>query len=420
MKTPSIEAPTHLDFETYLSSYTGYTRIDRALYLAEHCRQFQIRARQWALQEIKTTTTNIKLYESTLNDLNKLLLNQGQQPLDPDQAWISQAQLENKATEDKLEADIKTFKNNLSKDNIRLTYFRMGDQSCKAGEFSNALKHYMRARDYCTDPANVLDMCFKVIKANIFQHNFSHVTTHIARIESTPNIQLSDLVRSKVECCRALVALAMREQYHAAATALLNVSFELNHQFSDVLSANDIAIYGGLCALASFDRHELRTKLMTNSAFKSYLELEPQIRDMIEAFYTSKYAQCLSLLKNYRDDLCLDLYLGSHADRLIELIEEKAMIQYCRPYATVDMHRMASAFQLDVDKLQKDVIALIRKNKIGVRIDSHQKILLAKQTDQRRQALDRSLATGAEFEKSTKALMLRYQILKNRIALNDK
>lgn len=93
-----------------------------------------------------------------------------------------------------------------------------------------------------------------------------------------------------------------------------------------------MAVYGGLCALATFDRQELQRNVISSrwveggvlgtaalllrpqppsggwagragseesgicSSFKLFLELEPQVRDIIFKFYESKYASCLKML----------------------------------------------------------------------------------------------------------------------------
>lgn len=53
----------------------------------------------------------------------------------------------------------------------------------------------------------------------------------------------------------------------------------------------DIAVYGGLCALATLTRAELRTKVVENPAFKQILDLSPSIRDIILDFFASRYAR---------------------------------------------------------------------------------------------------------------------------------
>lgn len=44
------------------------------------------------------------------------------------------------------------------------------------------------------------------------------------------------------------------------------------------LPLQDLALYGGLCALASFDRTELKSKVIDNVGFRELLELMPEVR----------------------------------------------------------------------------------------------------------------------------------------------
>ena len=60
-------------------------------------------------------------------------------------------------------------------------------------------------------------------------------------------------------------------------TAGLQASNEMGSNYNDVLSAQDVAVYGGLCALASFDRQELRTHVINNVSFREYMETQPDV-----------------------------------------------------------------------------------------------------------------------------------------------
>lgn len=55
------------------------------------------------------------------------------------------------------------------------------------------------------------------------------------------------------------------------------VSSELSGSYNDVIAAQDVALYGGLCALASFDRPELRRNIVDNISFRELLELNPEV-----------------------------------------------------------------------------------------------------------------------------------------------
>lgn len=57
----------------------------------------------------------------------------------------------------------------------------------------------------------------------------------------------------------------------------MQVSPELGNNYSDVVAAQDVALYGGLCALASFDRSEIKRNVVESIGFREMLELNPEV-----------------------------------------------------------------------------------------------------------------------------------------------
>ena len=85
----------------------------------------------------------------------------------------------------------------------------------------------------------------------------------------------------------------MTRKYSAAAKQFLAAS--LDHcDCPDLISPNNVAIYGGLTALATFDRAELHKQVISSAQFKLFLELEPQLREVIQCFYDSRLVAELS------------------------------------------------------------------------------------------------------------------------------
>ena len=104
-------------------------------------------------------------------------------------------------------------------------------------------------------------------------------------------------LKSKIASAFGLVALH-EKNYHAAASKFMECSVEIGASYNEVLHAEDIALYGGICALASFKREELKEKVINNSSFKAFLELLPWLRELITDFYSSNYASCLQTLEH--------------------------------------------------------------------------------------------------------------------------
>ena len=101
------------------------------------------------------------------------------------------------------------------------------------------------------------------------------------------NIHYNDCYIIRLKCAGGLADL-MTRKYSAAAKQFLAAS--LDHcDCPDLISPNNVAIYGGLTALATFDRAELFKQVISSTQFKLFLELEPQLRDVIQCFYDSRY-----------------------------------------------------------------------------------------------------------------------------------
>lgn len=174
-----------------------------------------------------------------------------------------------------------------------------------------------------------------------------------------------------------------------------------------------MATYGALCALASFDRAELKAKVIDNTNFRSFLELVPEVREIVHDFYNSRYASCLKTLERLKPDLLLDLHLHDHVATLYTDIRSKALVQYFSPFVTVDMKRMADAFNTPVMDLERELATLIMAGQIPARIDSHNKVLHARHADQRTATFQKALGMGDDYVRDSMALLLRINLMRH-------
>lgn len=359
-----------LDLECYAGNYTGITKIQRLMFVADHCMSLRVDALKMAINYVKDNTFNVALYSQIYTRLSEALKQQGLNPenvIGPlDHAWVENRSKKGATTLEKLDTDLKNYKSNSIKESVRRGHDDLGDHYLKLGDINNALKCYSRSRDYCTHGQHVVNMCLNVIKVSIYAENWTHVVTYVSKAEATPEYSSSSQISTKLHCAAGLANLASKK-YKLAAKHFLAANFD--HFSSDsweILSPNNVATYGGLCALASFNRNELRSQVISNSWFKLYLELEPQLRDAITKFYDSKYATCLSILAEMKDNLLLDLYLAPHVRILYNMIRNLALVQYFSPYLSADMNKMAAAFNTNVNALENELMQLILDGQIQV------------------------------------------------------
>lgn len=431
-----VENPT-LDLESYANSYTGLSKLYRLIYIADHCPTLRFESLKLAINHVRTTY-NITMYQQLYK---KLADYQSASPQIPDVAattsnttattqeippfesgWLETRNKKAALKLEKLDNDLKNYKSNSIKESIRRGHDDLGDHYLQCGDLSNALKCYSRARDYCTSGKHVVNMCLNVIKVSVYLENWSHVLSYVSKAESTPEFaeghgkDANQTTLTKLKCAAGLAELATKK-YKSAAKLFLQASFD-HCDFAEMISTSNVAMYGGLCALATFDRQELQKNVISSSSFKLFLELEPQLRDIIFKFYESKYAQCLKLLDEIRDNLFLDMYIAPHVNALYTQIRNRALIQYFSPYYSADMNKMAFSFNRSVIALENEIMQLILDGQIQARIDSHNKILYAKEADQRNATFEKALNASNEYKRRCRMLILRYA-MKNQISVKS-
>ena len=72
----------------------------------------------------------------------------------------------------------------------------------------------------------------------------------------------------------------------------------------------------------------------------------------------------------------------------------------------------ASAFNVEIEALEKELAALIVSRQIPARIDSQNKVLHARSTDQRTATFASGIKMGEEYIRDTKALLLRINLMR--------
>ena len=127
--------------------------------------------------------------------------------------------------------------------------------------------------------------------------------------------------------------------------------------------------------MAFFDREELKTQLLDNSEFKSYLELEPHIREAAQAFFSARYSVTLGILERHRPDFDVDIFLSPHVDLLYKEIRQKALVQTFYPYSTLELSTLSSQFSTPVADLAAEIVQLIQDGKIKARLDNERNVL---------------------------------------------
>ena len=300
-------------------------------------------------------------------------------------------------------------------------YDDLGRHFHQIGNLGEAAKAYSKEREYCQLPSHITIMIFRLINVYVDQESWLSVESNVQKLRSsTQKPGEPDKADAKLSAVMGLAQLATRN-YDTAAISFLNCDPRMlqaklddpndEEAYNEVLTPNDIATYGTLCALASMDRGELQSKVLDSSSFRSYLELEPQLRQAISSFVAGKYSACLGILESYRIDYLLDVYLSRHFIDLFRRIRNKAIIQYFVPFSCVTFEALASAFNTDEDIIVQSLNALIRSDVLSAHLDIENRHLVATKIDSRNAVHGTALATAKDYERTLQLRILRMEVL---------
>ncbi|KAM6501367.1 26S proteasome subunit RPN7 domain containing protein [Amanita muscaria] len=433
------------DLEGYISNYTGRTAVDRLIHIVHVSPVLAVEAFQLAVQLIQQSR-DLSLYTGLIVAYDQMNGNSGNQLPNSsniaklDQKWIDDVSAKNQAEKTKLEVELKTYANNMIKESIRMAHRYLGNFYRLTGDYSSAVKHLTKSREFCTTSQHILDMCLAVIEIMIEHHNYANLTTYIfkgeAALESTTasngntgngqavgtsnatQIAASaakkrekEQIQTKLDLAAAFSHLG-QGNYEKVASYIFRLGppKDLGDWAGTLISTADIAIYGALCALAGMSRGALKTQLEGSKHFGSYLEQEPYVRELLNAYMGSNFRTVLELLTRYSARHYLDVHLSPHVQQLTNMIRNWAVVLYFQPFKSIRLDRMADAFGWTVEEVEQSVVNLIQTNQIQGRVDSQNKILQAKQTDYRADLFARAIKAGKDVQTANRKLLLRMRL----------
>lgn len=449
-----LSAPT-FELEAWSSNYTPPLHPLRLAHVAGNCPPLA----QQALQIAITSTKNgkdVALYTRLVGLAKKLGFNE---LAELDTEWVDRTEDANKRESSRLEQELKGYKNNLIRESIRMgqedlaTHMLLTGgpaplpaseneppQSAQTVGLNAAYSAFGKMRDYCTTPTHVASMTLRLlltafVQAVSAQQTGSAATGHFNAVLANSNrlrsVGVKDEELAKLQPISASangIAFLGTGNYRDAAESFLSVSFDLTangpiHNFDftrAVASANDIAIYGGLTALATLTREDLSRRVL-GGPFRAFLELEPHMRKAISLFTTAKYRACLDTLQRYYADWNLDVFLGgpaghthgrTHVDALLAHIRQKSITSHVASYSQITLSSLAATFPPPPTSLaatpeaalEEEITTLIQTAALPFRLDLVSGTLVAPASDARAKTHADASAAADEVERT---LLLR-------------
>ena len=288
----------------------------------------------------------------------------------------------------------------------------LGQHYHRIGELAKASKTYSAMRDSCTTNAHIVMLNMHLINICIDQRAWFQAQNHINRLRGQlggPNYPDAEKYNAKLTAANALCAMA-QGNYAEAALEFIKTNPRMSQvkpedpsddeSYNEVLTPNDIAVYGGLCAMASMEREELQRNVLDNSDFRNFLELEPHIRRAISALINAKYADCLNILDRYKVDYLLDIYLQPHLQHLYYDIRCRSICQYFVPFSEVTIKEAARVFTTDESTMTMEVTQMIKSGVLEARLDLVNSVILMRKTNAGAKVHADALAKAKEYERT--------------------
>jgi COP9 signalosome complex subunit 1 len=356
-----------------------------------------------------------------------------------DTEWIARTEEANRRELLRLEGELRGYKNNLIRESIRMGQEDLAGHHIATGGpradpqdpiaaagYAVAFTSFSKMRDYCHTPSQISSMTLRLAYTGLLQAalaqlldtatagHFNTVHTQAVRLRSSGCKEEEQAQLTAISHVVGIAALGAGE-YASAAASFMKTPFEY-HRLGAVhgmdferlvASANDVAIYGGLCALATMSRDELQ-EIVLGGQFRQFLEQEPHMRKAIGLYVTAKYEQYIALLEHYRADWSLDLFLSAHVDNLFARIRQRSITAYFSSFSQVSIAALAASFppaRRDAGvtpevAMQDELLSMIQHGQLDARLDVVDGMLFAPYRDHRAQTHEKARQTAAMVERT--------------------
>lgn len=190
----AMEPQPSSDLDTYASRYYGRGKILRLQHIASSSPKLRKEALLLALNETKAETRDVELYRRLVEKLRET----GETNIPLEEEWETTVLREDAKEVERLETELQRYRHNMIKDSIRMAYGDLGDFLYSKGNLEEALRNYLKMRDYCVSAQQITDMCLKVIQCAIMLGSFSLVESYVQKAEQIPEVSNDEVGSTSV------------------------------------------------------------------------------------------------------------------------------------------------------------------------------------------------------------------------------
>ncbi|GAB1320473.1 hypothetical protein MFIFM68171_10683 [Madurella fahalii] len=384
------------DLDLYIQNYKGRTRFDRLFLIGRSSVPLCVDALKAAVAEAKRGR-DTQRYREAVECLSIAAPSEPEATFD--QAWLENQESVNQIETNRLLTELKGYKNNLIKESIRMGNEDLGKHLESIGDLNAAAETYSKMRPDASTVKQFIDVGKHLVRVSVQRREWGMVSAHLSKMGGAQSSEDEKAIQPYIKIAQGIALLGQEKYLDAALSFLAAEPTAPSSTYSDLASSNDVAIYGGLLALASMDRKELQSQVLDNSKFRTFLELEPHIRRAVAQFVSGRYSACIAILESYRPDYLLDIYLQKHIPNIYAQIRSKCIVQYLIPFSCVSLDSMNKAFGSPEQPIEDELAVMIQSGALQARINTIDKHVTTIATEPRAQMQQSALKTAENYEK---------------------
>ncbi|KND91499.1 COP9 signalosome complex subunit 1 [Tolypocladium ophioglossoides CBS 100239] len=397
-----------LDLDLYIQNYTGRTRFDRLIFIGKTSVPLCVDALRAAVIEAKKAL-DVSRYREIWDCIRIAA------PEEPeaqrDDVWIEQTEMGNRLETARLEAELKGYRNNLIKESIRMGNEDLGKHLESIGKLQQASEAYARMRQDVSTTKHIIDCSMHLANVSLQRRDWTMVLNNVGKIGGVQTSEEEKATQAYTKIVSGISLLGMGHYGDAAQSFLQADANVPPSDYANIASPNDVAVYGGLTALATMDRRDLQQRVLENHDFRAFLEHEPHIRKAISLFINGRYSNCLSILESARPDYLLDIYLQKHIPTIYSKIRSKCIVQYFVPFSCVTISSLDAAFAKPGHSIEPELVNMIREGSLKAHIDGKDMLLVAVRPDPRAEMQQEALEVARKYEQDAKERLRRISLV---------
>ena len=260
--------------QDYADGCTGPAKVQRLLFLSEQCEGegIGLDALKMAHDDIKSHSIDLELYKTVV----QLIHARAGDEYKEDAEWMEACDEAYYSRQSDIEARLVSAKSALDQPTIATLEGEYGDLLFERGGSVDAMKHYLRMREYSKSMDDFLSMTHRLVRCAFHSKNFFNVINHARKMESISEVHHRDtLMVGRVRLMAALTQLILGK-FDVAARALSKISHEIIVSSPDIISLESFGLCIALCSMASLGRCELENLMSSAPGFQEILDQAPQ------------------------------------------------------------------------------------------------------------------------------------------------